>query len=129
MKRLSKILLVVLCIMMLGGCGAAKLSDAYSEEKLKSASEEIINNLNNEKYDEVVGKLKEDLRKQVPADKIKEAWSNLGDKGKYDSISKIAFQEQKGNAIVVAIAKYEKRKVQFTLSFNKDMELVGIYMK
>lgn len=114
---------------MLGGCGAKKLSSAYSEDKLKAASEEIINDLNNEKYDDVVAKLNKDLKKGLPASKLKEVWSNFKNLGKYDSISKMVFQEEKDCVVVVSIAKYEKGKVQFTLSFNKNMELVGIYMK
>ncbi len=129
MKRLSKIMLMILCIMMLGGCGAKKLSSAYSEDKLKAASEEIIKDLNNEKYDAVVAKFNSDLKDKLSANKLEEVWVNYKSLGKYDSISKIAFQEKDNYAVVVAIAKYEKGKVQFTLSFNKDMELVGIFMK
>ncbi|WP_312890921.1 DUF3887 domain-containing protein [Clostridium thailandense] len=129
MKRLYKVLLIILCITMLGGCGAKKLSSAYSEDKLKAASEEIINDLNNEKYDDVVAKLNKDLKKDLPASKLKEVCSNFKNLGKYDSISKIVFQEEKDYVVVISIAKYEKGKVQFTLSFNKNMELVGIYMK
>lgn len=129
MKNLSKILLMFLCLVSLVGCGAPKLSANYSEEKLKAAAEEIISKFNEEKYDDVAAKLKADLRKDLPASKLKEVWSNYKNIGKYDSLSKIAFQEKNDYAVVVAIAKYEKRKVQFTLSFNKDMEMVGIYIK
>lgn len=129
MKRLSKVLLIVLCIMMLGGCGANKLSSNYSEDKLKAASEEILKNFGDEKFDDVTAKFSADLKKELPASKLKEGWTSLKKGGKYDSLSKIAFQEQKSYAVVVAIGKFEKGKAQFTISFNKDMEVVGIYMK
>jgi hypothetical protein len=115
--------------MMVGGCGAKKLSSSYSEDKLKAASEAIINDFNNEKYDDVVTKFKSDLKKDLPASKLKDAWAPHKSKGKYESISKIAFQEKKDYAVVIAIAKFEKGNVQFTISFNKDMELVGLYVK
>lgn len=132
MKKLSKVLLIALCItciMVLGGCGAKKLSSTYSEKKLKAASEEIISDLSNEKYDDVEAKLNADLKKDLSSSKLKDVWVNFKGLGKYNSITKISFQEQKGYAVVIAIAKFEKGNVQFTLSFNKDMELVGLYMK
>lgn len=129
MKKLSKFMAIILCIMMIGGCGAKKLSSAYSEDKLKIASEEIISNLDNEKYDDVVAKFDSVLKDKLPASKLKEAWGNFKNLGKYDSISNIAFQEKNNNAVVVATAKYEKGKIIFTLSFNKDMKLNGIFMR
>ena len=129
MKKLIKILLIVICILLLGGCGAKKLSDNYSEDKLKAAAEAVINSLNNEKYDEIEAMISEDLKKQLTADKIKEVWNSLKRRGKYESISKIIFQEKKDYVVVVTVAKYEKGNIQFTLSFNKDMKLVGIYLK
>lgn len=129
MRRLSKLLLIILCITMLGGCGAKKLSGAYSEDKLKAASEEIITDLNNGKYDDVVAKSNSNLKEKVPSSKLEEVWSNFKNYGKYDSISKIAFQEKDNYAVVVAVAKYEKGNIKFTLSFNENIELVGIYMK
>lgn len=129
MKKLIKILLIVISIVLLGGCGAKKLSDNYSEDKLKVAAEAVINSLNNEKYDEIEAMISEDLKKQLTADKIKEVWNSLKSRGKYESISKIIFQEKKDYVVVVTVAKYEKGNIQFTLSFNKDMKLVGIYLK
>jgi hypothetical protein len=34
-----------------------------------------------------------------------------------------------GNAIVIVMTKYEKGNAQFTISYNKSMEMIGIYMK
>lgn len=130
MKKLYRICLVMLCGIMFIGCGASKLSSNYSEDKLKKASEEIIANLNDEKYDQIVEKGNDKFKKALPGDKIKTAWEKLNKNiGKYDSISKIVYQESDGVAIVVANAKYEKGNVQFTLSYDKDMKLVGIFVK
>ena len=52
-----------------------------------------------------------------------------GTLGQYEEISKVAFTEKDGNATVIAIAKYTENKVQFTVSFNESMELIGIYIK
>jgi hypothetical protein len=128
-KKLSKILAMILCVILLSGCGAPKLSDNYSEEKLKTASEEIIKNLDSEKYAEVRAVMDEKLKNALSEEKLKEVWGTFSKVGKYDSISKVVFGEKDGFAVVVVAAKYEKGKIQFTLSYNKDMQLAGIYLK
>lgn len=130
MKKLLSVFMVLFCGIIIVGCGNQKLSSNYSEEKLKAAAEETINNLNNNKYDEIVNGSRASLKAQLPKDKIKEAWEPLQEHlGKYKEISKISFQEKDGIAIVVAIVQYEEGKVQFTLSYDEDMKLAAIYMK
>ncbi|MGG7209890.1 DUF3887 domain-containing protein [Clostridium baratii] len=130
MKKLLSVVMVLFCGIIIVGCGTKKLSSNFSEEKLKAAAEETINNLNNNKYNEIVNGSTVALKAQLPKDKIKEAWEPLQEHlGKYKEISKISFQEKDGLAVVVAIAQYEEGKVQFTLSYDEDMKLAGIYMK
>ncbi|MFR9240097.1 MAG: DUF3887 domain-containing protein [Clostridium baratii] len=130
MKKLLSVFMVLFCGIIIVGCGNQKLSSNYSEEKLKAAAEETINNLNNNKYDEIVNGSRESLKAQLPKDKIKEAWEPLQEHlGSYKEISRISFQEKDGIAIVVAIVQYEEGKVQFTLSYDEDMKLAAIYMK
>lgn len=130
MKKIGKFLLMILCLSLLTGCGAASLSDKYDEEKLKSSVEVIITDFNEGKYAEVVAMGSSELKEGLTADKLKEVWEGInGSLGEYEEISKVAFTEKDGNAIVVAIAKYTKNKVQFTVTFNESMELIGIYLK
>lgn len=129
MKKIYNIFLVMLGLMLITGCGASKLSDKYDDEKLTTSAEEIIINLNNEKYDDIIAIMDETLKNQLSKEKLEEAWSNFKKLGEYESISKIIFREKDGYAVVVAIAEYEEGKIQFTLSYNEDMELAGIYLK
>ena len=46
MRKFIKVLSLVLCIFMITGCNAGQLSDKYNEEEVKTASETVINNLN-----------------------------------------------------------------------------------
>lgn len=129
MKKIYKIFLVILGLMFITGCGASKLSDKYDEEKLKTSAEEIIINLDNEKYDDIIAIMDGTLKEQLPKEKLEEAWSNFKKLGSYKSISKIVCREKDGYAVVVAIVEYEEGKIQFTLAYNEDMELSGFYLK
>lgn len=128
MKKVYKFMLVMLCGVLFISCGAKKLSDKYNEDTLKKASEEIIANLNDGNYDEIMNK-STDQMKNVQ-EKVKEGWEEISENlGEYKSISKMIFQEKDNKAIVTIVAKYEKKDVQFTLAFDEDMKLSGIFMK
>ena len=130
MRPFIRIVSIIILCMMFTGCGATKLSDAFSEDKLKPSVETVIDNLNNEKYDEVIATGSQDLKSKLTAEKLKESWGMMkGKLGKFESINKEAFVGKDDSAVVIVNAKYEKGDVQFTISYNDKMEMIGIYMK
>lgn len=130
MKKIMSSLILVLCGVLFIGCGAQKLSSDYNEDDLKAASEEIVNYLLEGKYEDIVDMGSDDLKKVLTNDQIEDAYVNLSSElGDYKEIKKIIFQETEGGVAVVIIVKYENGKAQFTLGFNKDMNLTAIYMK
>lgn len=130
MKKLIQIISIMLGVMMFTACGASKLSSAFSEDKLKTSVETVVDNLNNEKYDEIIATGGEDLKSNLTAEKLKQPWSQMKNKlGKFDSITKEVFVGKDNTATVIATAKYEKGNVQFTITYNEAMEMIGIYMK
>lgn len=129
MKKIFSLIAIVICVGILVGCGATKLSDKYSEETLKSSTETVIKNMDSGNFKEIENMMADKLKEAVPTDKLKAVWESLPKTGKYEKISKIVFQEKDGYAVVVAIAKFENSNVQYTLSYDTDMKLVGIYLK
>lgn len=130
MKKFLKVSLLILSLFILVGCGAPKLSEDFKEEELKSAAEEIIADFNAEKYDDVISNGTEEIKSQLTANQLEQAWNTVGkDLGNYEELSKVVYTEKDGIATVIAIAKYENKKIQFTISYDKDMKLCGIYMK
>lgn len=128
MKKVYKFMLVMLCGVLFISCGAKKLSDKYNEDTLKKASEEIIANLNDGNYDDIMNN-STDKMKNVQ-EKVKETWGEISkNAGEYKSISKMSFQEKDNYAIVITVVKYEKSGVQFTFTFDEDMKLAGVFMK
>lgn len=129
MKKIFSFIAVVICVGILVGCGATKLSDKYNEETLRTSTEAVIKNMDSGNFQAIEEVMSDKLKEAVPTDKLKAVWESLPKTGKYEKISKIVFQEKDGYAVVVAIAKFENSNVQYTLSYDKDMKLVGIYLK
>lgn len=130
MRKFVKILSIMLCLFIFAGCSAGKLSDAYNEDEVKAAAEDVINKLNDKNYEGILEISGEELKKSLPDNKLQEYWEGFSkDIGEFDSISKETVAEKNGYAFDIVNVKYNKKNVTFTLSFNKDMRLSGIYMK
>lgn len=131
MKSFTKILISILALtLLLIGCSSKELSDNYSKEKLDTEVLNIIKDLEKNSFQEIIDKSSQELKSVLTVEQLETAWNSVSENaGEFQEISTNKYMEKDGFATVIAIAKHSKRKVQYTLSFNKDMELVGIYLK
>lgn len=126
MKKLMY--LGVLCILLFG-C-SAKLDENYDEKQLEEKAMEVIGYLNDEDYEKVTNMGDAKMNTPELTAKLKEAWSfvkiEFGEFVAYDDFN---YASQDGLGVVIAVVSYENNKVQFTISFNQELELAGIYFK
>ena len=86
--------------------------------------------LNDKNYDGILEDSSDELKISLPDNKLQETWEGFSkDIGKFNSISNMTLAEKNGYAVAITNVKYDNKKVTFTLSFNKEMKLAGIYMK
>lgn len=130
MKKLINVLVFMLSLFILSGCSAGRLSDAYNEDKVKTAAEDVINKLNEKDYNGILKDSSDELKISLPDNKLEETWEGFSkNTGEFKSISKVTLAEKNGYAVAIINTKYENKNVTFTLSFNKDMRLAGVYIK
>lgn len=137
MKKILAIIMIIIGMTaILSGCAGAKLSDSFKKDKVEKSSKQVIKDLNDKKYDSVVHMFPEDLQKDLTAEKLELAVNKTyGEAGSFVEYKNIAIIGQKlkntgeDTAIAIVVAKYKKKNVTFTISFNTDMKLIGLYMK
>lgn len=136
MKKIIKGLLLIIPMMFIvTGCGAGdikeqELSDAFDKEKLKVASEKVIENINSGDYDKVFEVESDQMKDIFPVEKIKETFDPLKKKlGGFESFEDVKMVEKEGLAVVVTYVKYKNAKVQYQQSYTTEMKLDGIYIK
>ncbi len=124
-----------LCVLLLTGCGGAKLPDGFEQEKVLAAAESTLEKINALAYDAVTDELREDLRGQLTAGQLEEAWgARLDELGAFEEIRNTSFQGTAGQdgeefAVVILQCAYENGTAIYTLSYDADYALVGLYMK
>lgn len=131
MKKLIKGILLVIPMMLLVACGGdAKLSEKFNEEEVKSAAQTVITSLDANDFEKVYEISNDKLKEVLNEEKLKETFEPINEKiGAYKETTKTALKGGEGIATVVAIAQYENGKVQYTISFDEEMKLSGLYVK
>lgn len=130
MKKFKLLLIMAIASVTLVGCSSSKLSDAYDENEVKVSAKEVVQLLNDEDYEGIEALMSDNLKSAASVDDIKAAWQPLKEsKGEFDSISKETVVGNEGYATAAVMAKYKNGSVTFTLTFNEELKLEGIYMK
>ena len=133
MKKM--VVLLGVLVLVLTGCGSTKLSDAFDEETVKESAKEVIDDLVNDECDKVVEKMSAAMQEAVTAEDLAanmEAMNALtGAFKEYKSSAVVGQQDAQGTdmAVAVIVAAFEKRNVTYTISYNTDMEIIGLWMK
>lgn len=129
---------MLLLAFLLSGCAQThKLSEKFDEAEVKVAAEEVIEALNNAEVDTLV---EEDwnatMKSALDAESVKtQILPIIEELGEFEGFDQEAVTGGKDPdteqefAVAVVKAKYEKRKAQFTISFDEDMKVGGFYIK
>lgn len=137
MKKIVTLFAVIAMAMSLCACGGAQeLSDAFDEAEVKTAAEELIGYVNE---DDVEGfcsvPMSDAMKENMTVDNTKQIFDQyLGNKGafiEYKSIVIVGATDKNIGECAVAVvsAKYENMTVQYTISYDTDMNVVGFYLK
>ena len=123
---------------VLTGCaGRQKLSDGFDEAEVKAEAKEVIEILNDGDVDTLVddrwnAMLKSVLDKDMVKSQVLPVIEELGAFEGFDKEAVTGSKDpdtEQEYAVAVIVAEYEKRKAQFTISFDEEMKVGGFYIK
>jgi predicted small lipoprotein YifL len=126
------VLLAVLSLGALSGCGV-KLPEGFDEAEVKAAAENVIELLNQRDAESLIALMTEEMKAVLTDDTQAQIFALLDDSGAFQEIAdlKMGGSTQDGitYAAVAAKAKYENREITYTISFDEEMKLAGLYLK
>lgn len=135
----KKCVLVLAMLVMAAGltaCGAQKLGDAFDEAAVKETAETIIGYINE---DDIEGfcnvQMSEKMQEVTTVESMTEVFDQyIKDRGafvEYKNNVVVGSTDDNGNecAVAVLVAKYENQTVNYTISFDADMNMIGFYLK
>ena len=135
-KAIVTVSLILALSLSLFGCAGTPLPEGFDKEEVGTAAEEIVGLATAGDFDAIIATLREDLKGSITADQLKEGWAPAYQKaGAFVKITKTALtgitDKNTGEdyAMAQVLVKHEKASLVYTLSFDKDMMLVGLYLK
>ncbi len=139
MRRTIKLLcasVLALMVCILTGCSTAPLPDGFDADEVTARAEEIIGYANAGEFDTIIDNLREDLKDAVTADQLSESWAPTYERvGAFESVKKVVLSGTSDSttgenyAVVQALCVHENGNVLYTLSFDENLQLVGLYLK
>ena len=136
MKRIMTALIAFSLLLSFAACSSSKLADIYSQDEVIARAKDFVDTINTLDYDAVVSGIREDLQSQVTSESLKSAWGPLLDEaGAFEEYKTVVAYGQKDKttdedyAVCVLVCTYENASRTFTISMDKNLEIVGLYMK
>ncbi len=141
-KRFSALLLLFMALTAIF-CGCSnqsakteKLSPDFDEAKVKAAAEDAVRLINSGGYQKLSDTMvRQDLRTKLSAEVIRDAvektMGRAGEFASFEAVTVSGTQDNAKNSYAVASvrAKYKNQTVIYTVSFDREMNIVGLYMR
>ncbi len=127
MRKILAVVFSAVMMLALAACGN-KVDDATAE-KYSSKAEEVILLLNEGKYEEVHAMFNDEMEAGLSAAQMEELTPIISESGNFEKISKSSVEERDGYYVTVSVGKYSKKNRVFTISFDKNDEIAGLYIK
>ena len=135
MKKVILLLLLLVACLSFTGCGQNKLADCFDESVVNAKAEEVSMVLANRDYDAIYAMFREDIRADLTPEYLEEQLDDIFEaSGSFVKFRGTACagqitSEGEDYAIAMVLTKFENGKLTFTISFDQNMELIGLYVK
>lgn len=135
-KIAAALLAFTLCMGALGCSAGEPLPEGFDADAVTQKAADIVALATGGDYDAIIASMREDLQGAVTAEQLEESWSAIYENaGAFESITKTVLSgtadQSTGEEYAVAqvLVKHENATLLYTLSFDSDLALVGLYLK
>ena len=134
--KLFSIIFVLATIMVfLSGCKGTYLSSEFDEDKVEEKTNVVVTLLNNKDTEKIRDMSTIELRDALTDSVIGQVYEEIDKAGEFKQIKDIAIsgsEDPKTDeefAVVTAKAGYKKGDLIYTISFNKELKLAGLFYR
>ena len=134
-RRVIMALLVFVMCGALSGCYSTDLAEGFDEDTIIETAEEVINEVQMNGAKEVLTKrMREDFLGNIDLDAMENTVMSLTKEkgafltyGKKSVVGRYHDEAKEDFGVIYVTVKYEKGEINYTITFDKDMKVVGFY--
>lgn len=108
-------------------------SGYFKQSEIEEKTSEVIDAIGQRDYQLIIEMSNSKMKSVLTQRQFDEAIDGLGELGTFEKITHQIYveltQNEKVNATGEIVANYKKRSVTYTISFDQEMKLSGLYMK
>lgn len=131
-RLVSVLFFSLISLGMLAGC-AAKLPEGFDEDEVKTAAEDVITLLDKGDGEGLTALMTDEMKAAITDDVQAQIFAMVDAVGPFQEISEMKTGGTTANeityAVVVAKVRHEKGEVTYTISFDTEMKLAGLFLK
>lgn len=126
-KKGSRILISLFVIVILVSCG--NTVDSEKTELYSNKAEEAIQLLNSGERDKLKEQFDDEMKEAMTDDNFAIVEDAIKEAGNFEKIEKSSVSQKNEVYSTVTIAKYSNKKRVFTINYNGDEQIVGLFIK
>ena len=125
----------ILSMLLLTACSAPALSADFNEEEVKLLAQDVVSLLNAQDSEGLRSVFTEQMNTAITDDVFVQIYAAIEGGGKFETIDNITVvgssDKSTGEEFATAVvtAKYENQTFTYTITFNKQMQLAGLYYR
>ena len=125
----------ILSMLLLTACSAPALSADFNEEEVKLLAQDVVSLLNAQDSEGLRSVFTEQMNTAITDDVFVQIYAAIEGGGKFEAIDNITVvgssDKSTGEEFATAVvtAKYENQTFTYTITFNKQMQLAGLYYR
>ncbi len=133
---------ILLCglLISLTGCGTAgdgsdKAAALFSEDEVMASARQVVELANDKEFDKICALIAPAFQDQISPEELEDAWGGqLESGGQFvdfrNSVVSYSADKNFGEyATAVLVVQYENGRLTYTLSFDTNLRLIGLYLK
>lgn len=129
------ILSLVVFFLFLTGCTGTELSDNFDQEQVIKQAKDTITLINNEDSEALLEMSTAEMQAGLTEETLNQIYTAIDEAGAFQEFADTsvagdidkAIEEE--YAVTVVETNYENESLVYTLTFNEDMELAGLFYK
>ncbi|MEG0256167.1 MAG: DUF3887 domain-containing protein [Vagococcus sp.] len=128
MKKIVKICLF-LCVGLFIFTGCKSKVDSETSDKYTKKAESIIQLINEGDNEKLNDSFDSTMKEGMTPDKYNQIADIIVNAGEFRSFTKSTVSEKDDKVSVITMTKYDKATITFTISFNKEDKVAGLWLK